>query len=59
LFHRSAQPTRIRTDVREVGAGHRPAYLAWDLWKKRPFVTAGELNATMPARGVAMFRIHG
>ena len=41
LFNRSAQATRIRTDVREVGAEHRHVYLVWDLWKKRPFPPRG------------------
>jgi hypothetical protein len=59
LWNDTASAARISTSAAEIGLRPtRGVYLVRDLWaKKKPTVTKGEITATVPAHGTAMYRV--
>lgn len=57
LLNRDDATSTILTSTREVGLDDASAYTARDLWDGVDTVTAGLIGASVPAHGLAMFRV--
>ena len=59
LLNRSDEPQQIATTAEQVGLPTAPRYLIRDLWHPpESQLTTGDISATVPGHGVAMYRIH-
>jgi hypothetical protein len=57
LWNDTATEARITTSANEVGAPARDRHLVRNLWTKQARITSGEISATVPAHGTAVFRV--
>lgn len=57
LFNRGETSARISTSAREVGMREAPIYLVRDLWDHKQRASEGEIEASVPSHGVAVFRV--
>ncbi|HEV7713904.1 MAG TPA: NPCBM/NEW2 domain-containing protein [Asanoa sp.] len=58
LFNRSAASATITTSAAEVGLGGSTGYALRNLWTGATSTSTGAIAATVPAHGVAMFRVN-
>ncbi|GIF72820.1 NPCBM/NEW2 domain-containing protein [Asanoa siamensis] len=58
LFNRSATTATITSSAAEVGLGGSSGYALRNLWTGATSTSTGALSASVPAHGVAMFRVN-
>ncbi|MEV0717348.1 NPCBM/NEW2 domain-containing protein [Asanoa sp. NPDC050611] len=58
LFNRTAATATITTSAAEVGLGGSTAYALRNLWTGATSTSTGAISASVPAHGVAMFRVN-
>jgi alpha-galactosidase len=59
LFNQRSVDARIATTAAAVGKSGMGPFALTDLWSGRRTSTTGDIAATVPAHGVAMYRVHG
>ncbi|MFI1330468.1 NPCBM/NEW2 domain-containing protein [Streptomyces sp. NPDC020845] len=57
LFNETDRPRHIATTAAALGLPEADAYQLRDLWEHRSYNTAGDVAATVPAHGTALFRV--
>ncbi|WP_203701653.1 NPCBM/NEW2 domain-containing protein [Asanoa iriomotensis] len=58
LFNRTAATATITTSAAEVGLGGSTGYALRNLWTGATSTSTGAVSASVPAHGVAMFRVN-
>jgi alpha-galactosidase len=59
LLNRGSGAANISTTAGEVGLASTSTYTVRDLWSKTTTSTSGTITASVPAHGVAMYRVSG
>lgn len=57
LFNRTSNSLSISTNAQEIGMESSEAYKIRDLWQHTDMLTPGNISATIPPHGVAMYRV--
>ncbi|HLH69476.1 MAG TPA: hypothetical protein VKY90_10695 [Candidatus Dormibacteraeota bacterium] len=57
LLNTGSRPTLLSVQARTLGLAPEPIYVVRDLWQHRTSISTGNLEARVPAQGVAMFRV--
>nr|WP_086013644.1 NPCBM/NEW2 domain-containing protein [Streptomyces bingchenggensis] len=57
LFNETDRPRHIATTAAALGLPEADGYQLRDLWEHRSYNTAGDVAATVPAHGTALFRV--
>lgn len=57
LFNETGTPQRISTTAEAVGLPAGDGYRMRDLWQHEDYNTGGEISATVPAHGTALYRV--
>ncbi|ARF54252.1 hypothetical protein B1H19_08630 [Streptomyces gilvosporeus] len=57
LFNETGTPQRLSTTARDVGLPQADRYRLRDLWQHRTSQTTGAVSATVPAHGIAVYRV--
>ncbi|MFI0734916.1 NPCBM/NEW2 domain-containing protein [Streptomyces sp. NPDC021225] len=57
LFNETDRPRHIATTAEAIGLPKADGYQLRDLWQHRSYNTAGEVAATVPAHGTALYRV--
>jgi len=57
LLNRTGAPSTVATAAAAVGIGGSSQYTVKDLWSKSITTSTGAISATVPAHGVAMYRV--
>lgn len=57
LFNETDRPRHIATTADAIGLPKADGYQLRDLWQHRSYNTAGEVAATVPAHGTALYRV--